>query len=321
MRELSVRGIHLGKGELWALLAALTYALNNVFTGAAVHGHDLNYLVGVTLRALPTLVISCVVGWGLRRRPRPAVSPVGDWRLALALLGNSLLTFVIAGPLQFAALQAGGVVITSPITGTQVLWGALVAAIFLHEALNRRMVLGIVVTILGIAFLAWGKSGGVVLSARWWLAIPYATATALCWSLAGVLITYAMRRGVDRFQALALAVCISLACLNVYLLVSGDIIAYKTTPRQLLLSVFIAGIFGAVALISITSAMAFTSIASANSINSLQVALAPLIAWAFVGEHMNVPMVLGILLILVGVVVVQRARLVGGGETGRQVDE
>jgi len=297
------------KGESWALVAALSYALNNVFTGVAVQGNDLNYLVGVTLRATPTLVFAAAVGWGARRRNPQALSPLSDWRALAALIGYGLLTFVIGGPLYFGALREGGVVVASPITGTQVLWGALIAALFLREPFTWRMAAGMLVSVSGIALLSLGKSGGLELSQGWWLAIPAAAGAALCWSLSGVLIAYTMRRGVDRFQALSIAVLVGLVGVNACLLVGGDLGAYAATRSELALSVFTAGLFGTVALVSMTSALAFTSVASANAINSLQVGLAPLMAWLFVGEGMNAPMSVGILLIMVGVVVVQRARL------------
>ena len=304
----SVRRVRLGKGELWALGAALSYALNNVFTGVAVWGYDLNYMLGVGLRALPTFLFTLAMGWGARRRNPNVVSPLGDWRLMTALVGNGLLTFMIANPLLFAALHEGGVLVASPITGTQVLWSALIAALFLHEPFNRTMAVGMVVSIVGVFLLALGRSGGAALSPGWWLAVPYAMGTAFCWSLAGVLITYAMRRGVDRFQALTVALLTGIVSLNAYLLLTGKIGLYVTTSRALLFTVLIAGLFNSVALISITSALSLTSVASANALNSLQVGLAPLIAWAFIGERMNLLMGLGILLVMGGVVVVQRAR-------------
>jgi drug/metabolite transporter (DMT)-like permease len=76
-------------------------------------------------------------------------------------------------------------------------------------------------------------------------------------------------------------------------------------------AVSVGGLFGAVALISITSAMAFTSVASANAINTLQVGIAPLVSWLLVGESMSVATAAGITLIMAGVIVVQRARLAG----------
>jgi len=292
------------------MVAAVAYALNNVLSGIAVHNRGMDYVVAVTLRALPTLVLAFIIG---QRHRKTACTPLlADWRLALAYVGYGLLTFTVAGPLQFAALQEGGVVVASPITGTQVLWGAIIAAIFLKERFGRKMAAGMVVSILGITLLSLGKAGAVQLSPTWWLAIPYATGTALCWSLSAVLITYTMRRGVDRFQALAAGVLVGLTCSNAYLALSGHMGAYASTPIDQVVAVSVGGLFGAVALLSITSAMAFTSVASANAINTLQVGIAPLVSWLLVpGESMSAATAVGIALIMVGVIAVQRARLAG----------
>ena len=300
--------IQLGKGELWALGAALSYALTNVFTGVAVRGHDLNYMLGVSLRATPVFLFALVMGLGARRRHPDTVSPLSDWRLLAPLVGYGVLTFVVANPLLFAALQEGGILVASPVSGTQVLWGALLAALLLHEPLNRKMVAGMVISITGLLVLTLGRSGDATLSHGWWLAVPYATGTAFCWALSGVLVTYAMRRGVDRFQSLAIATLTGIVLNNVYLLATGNIGLYVTTSQQLLLNVLIAGLFNTVALVSITSALSLTRVASATTLNSLQVGLAPLIAWVFVGERMTPLIGLGILLIMGGVIVVQRAQ-------------
>jgi DME family drug/metabolite transporter len=313
-RRRMLQGIRLSRGELWALGAALGYALYQVFLRVAVRGDELNDMVGATVQAIPILLFSVAMSWFVKRRDRGTVSPWSDWKLMGALVANGLLLFVVATPLLFAALRLGGVLITSPLTGTQVLWAALLAAILLRERLTRTMALGMVVSVIGIAALTWGRSGSAELGDRWWLAVPFGLATALCWALAGVLITYDMRRGVDRFQVLAIPTMMGLAILNGYLLITGELGLYTSTPVDVLLSLLVAGTFSAVALVCITTALALTTVASATTLNTIQVALAPLIAWMFLGEEPDLVGGLGIVLILVGVIVVQRARLVTDGE-------
>jgi drug/metabolite transporter (DMT)-like permease len=306
----SARGLHLylGKGELWALVAAVAYTLNNILVRVAVRDYDLNDLMGVSLRAAPTFVFALLMGLRARGRNPHTASPVGDWRLAAMLIGYGLLTFVVANPLLFAALRAGGVLVASPVTGTQALWAALIAALFLHEPLNRAMVGGMAVTVVGIALLAVGQSGGTPASPAWLLAVPFALGTALCWALSGVLVTGAMRRGVDRFWALAVATGSGIGALNLILLFSGDIGVYATTPLMAQASLLLAGLLNAVALVSITTALSLATVASATTLNSLQIGLAPLFAWLFLDERLTLFMGVAILLIVGGVVLVQRAR-------------
>jgi len=321
----SARGFrpHLGQGELWALVAALAYALNNIFVRVAVRDYDLNYMMGVSLRATPTFLFALLMGWGAKRRNPDAISPISDYKLAAMLVGYGLLTFVIANPLLFAALRAGGILIASPVTGTQALWAGLIAALFLHEPLSRTTVGGMVITIAGIALLAVGQSGSTQASPTvrlspsallrtgahgeaWWLAVPFALGTALCWAISGVLVTGAMRRGVDRFWALAVATGSGIAALNLTLLLTGDIGLYATTPLMAQVSLLLAGLLNAVALVSITTALSLTTVASATTLNSLQIGLAPLFAWLFLGERLDLLMAGGILLVVVGAITVQR---------------
>ncbi|MBU0495327.1 MAG: DMT family transporter [Chloroflexi bacterium] len=304
--------ILLGRGELWALISALAYALTAILTRVAVQGYDLNYSLGVTLRASPTLLFALIMGWWVKRDNPRAVSIRGNRVLVLMLAAYGLLTFVIGNPMHFAALQTGGVLIATPVSGTQVLWAAVLAAIFLRQPLNARMAIGMAVAVGGIALLAVGQTGGTPASPQWWMAVPLALGTALCWALSGVLVTAAMNRGLDQFRALAVATAVGLAVLNLYLLLTGNLGLYLTTPLAVQGAVLLAGLFNAVALVSITTALSLTSVASATTLNSLQIGLGPLLAWLLLGEQMNPLMGLGILVIAGGAIVVQRARQSAG---------
>jgi len=308
-----VRRLRLGQGEFWALAGAFFYSLSNVFTGVAVRGTGLNYQLGTSLRALPTLVVGLAMGWGRRNRPTKTLSPVADGRILAALITSGLFTFTIGGSLMFAAMRYGGVLVTTPLTGTQVIWSAVIAALLLRQPFNGRMVLGMLTSLVGVVLLTIGRSNDLALPPTWWLAVPYALGSALSWASSGVLISYAMQRGVDRFQALTVSVLTGAITLNGYLLATGDIGLYLTTPRATMAAAIIAGVLGMAALVSLTTALSLTTVASANALNSLQVGLAPLIAWLLLGEGMNTWIALGILLIMGGVIVVQIAK---PGEAG-----
>ncbi len=306
----TLAGVSFGMGELWALGGALAYGLDNVFAANAVRGSGIDSVLGAGLRSVPVLIFALIMALTTPRRNPKAISPFTDWRLVAALIGNGVLTFVIGNPLLFAAFRAGGVQVATPLVATQVLWSGLLAVILLKEPLGRRMLLGMGVCILGVFVLTLGKSQGSSLQPGWWLAVPYALATASCWSLAAVLITYAMRRGVDRFQALAFALFVGLVCLNAYLYLQGKISLYSTTPANLILKVIIAGVFNMIALVSVTTALSLTTVVSASILSSLQAVIAPVIAWVFIGERMNLGLALGMVMIVLGAMVVQLARYV-----------
>jgi drug/metabolite transporter (DMT)-like permease len=305
-----------GRGELWALGAALFYALSNVFSGAATRGYSLNPMLGAGMRALPTLFLCLALGWHARRKNPTLTSPLADWRILGALVATGLAVFVTGGTLMFMALQLGGVAVTTPITGTQVLWSAIIAALLLHQPLHRKMVLGMLISVVGVCLLTLGRSGPSTLSPRWWLAVPLATATALSWALSGVFVAYVLRRGVDRFQAMAVSSLVGVVSINAVLWRTGNLHVYSSTPVGALWRLLIAGTLGMTGLLALISALAHTTVASANALNSLQVGLAPLISWIVLGEQMNPRMGTGIALIMIGVIVVQVAKPASGPEKG-----
>lgn len=302
-----LRSIHLGKGEGWALGAALGYALYQVFLGAAMRG-EVHNMVGATVQAMPLMLFATAMGWFINRRGKETTSILSDWRLIGALVSNGLLLFVVATPLMFESLRKGGVLITSPVAGTQVLFAALLAALLLREPFTRTMALGMGISVVGVLVLTAGRSGAE-LPSTWWLAVPFALGTALCWALAGVLMTYTMRRGVDPFQAVAFPTIAGILALNGYLVVMGQMGVYGGTSAGTYVTLLAAGVFSAAALVSLTLALNMTTVASATTLNSLQVAIAPVIAWIFLSEDLNLVAAAGILTILIGVIVVQRGKL------------
>ena len=164
-----LRRIHMGKGEAWGLAAAFGYALYQVFLGAAMQG-QVDNVVGATVQAVPVLLFATAMGWIINRRGKQTTSPFNDWRLIGALVCNGLLLFVIATPLLFGSLRMGGVLITSPVSGTQVLFAALLAALLLREPFTRTMALGMGISVVGILVLAAGQSGADLPATWWWAA-------------------------------------------------------------------------------------------------------------------------------------------------------
>jgi drug/metabolite transporter (DMT)-like permease len=102
---------------------------------------------------------------------------------------------------------------------------------------------------------------------------------------------------------------VGLVALNGYLLVSGQIRLYGEAPMGIQGNLLIAGALSAAALISLTKALNLTTVASATTLNSLQVAIAPVIAWLFLDEKLTLLAAGGILTVLMGVIIVQRGRV------------
>jgi len=304
------RHIHFGKGEIWALISAFAYGADNVFAsrGVTSDGQGLDPVMGVVLRATPIMLFTLIMSFFMYKRDPEAVSVFKSWKYFLFVISHGLLTFVIGNTLLFNAFRTGGVMVATPLLGTNVLWSALIAAVVFREALNKQMLTGILVSISGVFILRLGQNANVSLPENWIFAVPLAIGAAFCWALGGVFITNATRNRVDRFQALAVSLIFSFIVLNTYLAITGKISQYWTAPVALIGNVLFAGVFNTVALVGVTTAMMYTTLASAGTLSSLQVAIAPLLAWLLFGHKVNLMYIVALLLILGGVIIVQRSK-------------
>jgi hypothetical protein len=82
----------------------------------------------------------------------------------------------------------------------------------------------------GVLVLTLGNTTQATLAPGWWMAVPYAAGTAVSWAVGWLLSAYALRRGVGCFHALATTSGTALLCLNVYVLLSGQISSCVTIP-------------------------------------------------------------------------------------------
>ena len=151
--------VPLGQGDAWAGVSALSYALTAIFSRVA--SLTTAPFVALALRLLPVLTIAWTQAGRSRQGWRPlnpaAVTSLG-WRVLLVLFLGGTLTTVIGTVGYFFALREGGVVLAQPVLATNILWSALVAAVFLKEPLALRMTAGILAAVLGVAVLAYGRS-------------------------------------------------------------------------------------------------------------------------------------------------------------------
>lgn len=303
----AVRGIRLGAGEWWALGSALTYAFANVMTRVvSVIGDP---LAGSIIRILPITVLGCgLMLWRYRetmRRLLPGRQNFFGWR-AVGLL--ALYTLVIS-PLAsigiYLAFRYGGVLVAVPVISLHPLWGALIAVPFLGEVVNRRIGGGIVAAVIGIGLLTYGQHVGAPVSTQWPLGLVYAAVTALCFAMGANLNRYLIPRGVDIFSLLGITNAGSLLVLTLGLWAAGRLHTLTAFSTDEIWRLFLAGGLSGLGSITLFAAFAFTTVASATTLKSLDAGLASLIAIFALGEAVNWPVSLGLVLILGGAVVVQ----------------
>ena len=301
------RGLRFGPGEAWASGSAFSYALANVFSSVAVVAAD--PLVASAFRLLPTLAIAWLqVGRArLWSRLSPASASFLGWRLLAILFltgaGGSAGTVAF-----FFALHVGGVVLAAPILSTNVLWSALIAALFLKEPLNFRMTMGILVSVLGIALLGYGRSvGSAVLPGALW-AIPLTLGASISWSAMSNCSRYVLRRGINKYLVLATSQTFGVLIMVGLVFVVGRGVLLWTTPVDALGLVLMAGVLTAFAQVCDTSALSLTTVASYSTIYGTNSLISAFIAVLFLGESLSFWMVAGTIATVAGAIYVQLSR-------------
>lgn len=301
------RTARIGPGEFWAGGSAISYALSNVFSGVAVVAAD--PLLASAFRLVPTLAFAWlqVVRARTWSRLSPASPGFIGWRLlgllALSGAGGSAGTVFF-----FLALQAGGIILSAPILSTNVLWSALIAAVFLREPLNRRMTAGILVSVFGIALLGYGRSAGsAVLPGALW-AIPLTLAASVTWSAMSNCSRYVLTRGVNKYLVLAASQTFGVIIMLGVILAIGRGAVLWTTPLDAIVFVILAGILTAFAQVCDASSLSLTTVASYSTIYGTNSLLSALIAVTFLGQSLNAWTAAGMIATVAGAIYVQWSR-------------
>lgn len=304
------RRVAVGPGELWASGSALAYALAAIFSRVA--SVSIHPFVAPGLRLLP--VVSIAWFRVLRvpahlRRLHPRSETFIGWRILGVICLGGTLTTVIGTVGYFYALRTGGVVLTQPVLATSIFWSAFIAAIFLGEPLTRRMLVGVVGAVLGVALLGYGRSTGGDVPSSVLLALPLALIPAVAWGAGSNCTRYALTKGVDKYLILAVGNAWAIVLLFGLLLATGrgGLITEVSLPA--LGSVLLAGVLTAAAQISIAQALSFASVASVATINGMNPVLSAIMAYFVLGEPLNALMIVGTVLTVIGVVYVQLTKV------------
>lgn len=288
------------RGEPWALGSVVGYASANIFDRIAVT--QANPLVGPFFRGLPSLILGIVLV--LKNRTWGQMIPGSR-----NFIGRrAILPFVLAGALStiglfvyYFAMRIGGVIITVAVLETYVIWGTLVAWIFLHERVHQYALLGVVLIALGLGTLALGQLRGRPLSPLWYWAIPLALFTALTYGISGVLWRDGQLRGAHQSTAILLqfVTSISVAVAGAMLL-GGPRLIFRTAGRDVAALLSSGVLSGIVGIYCLFFALRLMSVARVYAISSLTPLVAALFAHAFLHEYMNLLMFAGVLLVTLG---------------------
>ncbi len=293
-------------GEFWALLSSLSYAFTAIFSRIAVL--SVHPFVAPIFRLVPVLTISWVQvtrsGRALAQLNPRSKEFIG-WRVLFIVLLGGTLTTVVGTVGYFFALQAGGVVLTQPILATNILWGAIIAAIFLKEPLTRKMLVGIVLAVIGVATLGYGSSAGGEITTSVLTAIPLAFIPAIAWAASSNTTRFALNSGLDKFFVIAVGQTWAVLLLAGSLFLTGLGDLFFGLSLNAIGTLLVAGLLTAAAQITLAQALTLANVARVTTINGMNPIIAAILAYFFLNEDLNLLMLAGILITIAGVVYVQ----------------
>jgi drug/metabolite transporter (DMT)-like permease len=316
------------RGEPWALGTVLGYASANTFDDEGVkqanRGNALKVeippsfsvalsnalggaLAGTALRGLPSLALGIILMW--KHRTLNQLRPSSPQYIGL----RPIISFVVAGVistfglcLYYLAMSLGGVTITVPVQETYVIWGTLIAWIFLGERVHRYAIVGVLLIFVGLVGLSLGQSRGQPISPNWFWAIPLALTTALTYGISGVLWRDGQLRGAHQSVAIFLQFTTSVGVALAGLVVAGRHPNLQT-PNWFALGDFLASgvLSGVFAIYCMFTALRLMAVARVYAFSSLTPLVATLFAHFFLHEFLNGLMLAGIVFVSLGVILTQ----------------
>jgi drug/metabolite transporter (DMT)-like permease len=224
-----------------------------------------------------------------------------------------ILAFVAAGVIStfglcmyYLAMSLGGVTITVPVQETYVIWGTLIAWVFLRERIHRFALVGVLLIFLGLVGLSLGKLRGQPVLPHWYWAIPLALATALTYGISGVLWRDGQLRGAHQSVAIFLQFVTSVAVGFAGLLVAGRLPTLHTASWRALVALLSSGVLsGVLAIYCMFTALRLMAVARVYAFSSLTPLVATLFAHFVLHEFLNGVMLAGIVLVSIGVILTQ----------------
>jgi drug/metabolite transporter (DMT)-like permease len=208
--------------------------------------------------------------------------------------------------MYYLAIGLGGVTITVPVQETYVIWGTLIAWIFLRERIHSFAVVGVLLIFLGLVGLSIGKLRGQPILPHWYWAVPLALITGLTYGISGVLWRDGQLRGAHQSVAIFLQFSTSVAAAVAALIVAGRLPSLPAVQLRTLTALLASGVLsGVFAIYCMFTALRLMAVARVYAFSSITPLLAPLFAHFFLHEFLNGLMLGGIAMVSIGVILTQ----------------
>lgn len=299
-------------GEQYALIAFFSFTAANLFDKFGLSS-GINAFAALIFKDFIIWIVAVVICFRkkLFARYYNKKSPeyVG-WKGIWPWLLSGPIMDVIGTAFFYIAISVGSLVIAVPCIQSQTMWAALIASVMLHEKLNKKTVMGILVFIAGLLLVNCGSyfSGQPIeATGNSLLCAVIALIAGFAWAFSTVLWKKGMQY-VDKWAGLAIHYPTGWLVAFIYLATSGNLAAYHA-PVNGIFALAASGVIGdLIAVPTFLTAMSLTTVNKANVIKSAYPILLSVLAWLIFKEYMNIWMFIGIVITVIGVVIVNRVQ-------------
>ena len=307
--------LRIGRGERWAIVAAIAYTLVNLTLRAAAVNID--PFIGSVVRQIPVALFAFGALLVTRRWEfLPAHPQFIGWRFVVALLAGGFLSFFVGNVLYFLGLAEGGLGITVSASQAGVVFAGLgLGVLFLHEQPRREQLIGSIVIAAGLVLVGYAQLGAP--RELWWLGLVFAFLAGSCYAATNVMTRLVQRVRPVLFVTLAgttLGGMVPLLLIIAVQAATSGGAAFATLSWETVGIVLLAGVANAVALIGLTQAMRDSTVATTNTISSAQLVFSFVGAVLLFNETGSPPMILGVVLVTIGIIYAQLDRAGRRGE-------
>lgn len=291
-------------GASLAVLAAACYAIVNALLRSVAA--DVDPFAGSLIRQVPLILITTTALLVLRPQPvRPRSIEFIGAKMIIVLMVAGSISFLVGNVLLFSGLNFVGLAVaTAASQGGMVIGGALVSAAFLKEPPTRWQVVGILIVLVGLVFVASPSFGSVEINGMAAVGFLLSLGAGICYTIASAASRTVQRRPHTFVTALALTNIGGVLALIIAVGIrSGwrfDLVYQELTGSQILI-ILLAGLVNAVAIGSITLAVRFTTVTIVSALGSLVIVFGVIIAWTVFHEEIAAAVFIGAAVIILGV--------------------
>jgi len=221
-----------------------------------------------------------------------------------------------------------GIALAVPIClGSIIVSGAIMGRMFLGEIVSRRSAIAVAILIAAIFILSMGAGDAYdsvssrIVSAQGIehyftliAGIAAAAFSGFAYAVLGVVIKYGVGERTPASTTMVIVAVIGAVGLGVVSWMRIGVVEMLATTSTDLGVMILAGLFNAVAFLALTRALQLTPVTFVNSLNASQAAMAAIAGVLIFHEEPSIPMVVGVVLTVVGLLQMRKRRVAAPAE-------